>query len=334
MGERLIEEYRGGSLENIHFGHICGVDESGSVVYRTGDPEWVTFMRSAAKPFQAVPAFAHRVDERYGLSDREKTIMMASHRAEPEHVEALESMKRKIGVDEEDLACGSTYPLSGQARDALLLANKPKRKLYHNCSGKHLGVMALCKGMGYPIQGYDGPGHPAQQEILKTVAYLTGCPEEQVRVGIDGCGFPVFGLSLRHMAVGYMKLACPDLIDREDVRQAAVTITRLMNEYPDMISAPWFICSQFLRDPNIVAKGGAKGVYCFGLKKERLAFALKVLDGSEEEWPLIIASILEQIGYDNRETIDRLYRLTPTEIKNDGQTIVGENKAVFKLKKV
>jgi L-asparaginase II len=104
-----------------------------------------------------------------------------------------------------------------------------------------------------------------------------------------------------------------------------------MNDHYEMVSAPWFICSTLLRDPNIVAKGGAKGIYCFGLRKERIAFALKVLDGSEEAWPIIIASILEQIGYDNQATIDRMYALTPKELRNDSNVAVGENKAVFKL---
>jgi L-asparaginase II len=208
----------------------------------------------------------------------------------------------------------------------------PRRKLYHNCSGKHLGILALCKSKGYPLQGYSEPGHPAQLEIAEAVAYLSGCPSDRIHTGVDGCGLPVVAMPLRYMAVMYMKLACPDRIESGPVRKAVTRISGLMNDYSEMISAPWFICSNLLRDPNIVAKGGAKGVYCFGLRKERIAFALKVLDGSEEKWPLIIATILEQIGYDNRETIERMYTLTSPEVKNDSQAVVGWNKTVFQLK--
>lgn len=331
MAVRLVEEYRGDTLENIHHGHICGVDETGHIVLHTGDPNWVTYMRSAAKPLQAIPVFLHGIDERYGLTDKEKTIMMASHRAEEEHVEALESILRKTGLSEEQLVCHATYPLSEKARDELVIRQQPARRIYHNCSGKHLGILALCKGMGYSLEGYDQPEHPAQQEILAVVAKLAGCAKEEVNLGIDGCGFPVFGLSLQQMAVMYLKLACPDLIEDVATREAVVRMTGVMNAHPHMISASWFICSNLLMDPNIVAKGGAKGVYCFGLRKERRAFALKVLDGSEDEWPLIIASILKQIGYDNKETIERMYRLAPPETYNDNRKLVGVNRAVFEL---
>lgn len=328
---RLAEQYRGGQLENIHFGHICGVDEKGRIIYRAGDPEWVAFMRSAAKPFQAIPAFIHGIPETYGFTDKEKTVMTASHRAEAYHVEALESMLSKIGVSEEQLICSHTYPLSPAARDELIIGDKPKRRIYHNCSGKHLGVLAWSKEKGYTLEGYAEPEHPAQAEVMDIVSYLSDCPADNIQIGIDGCGFPVYALPLQNIARMYLKLACPDLIERPEVRSAASEVSRLMNDHYEMVSAPWFICSTLLRDPNIVAKGGAKGIYCFGLRKERIAFALKVLDGSEEAWPIIIASILEQIGYDNQATIDRMYALTPKELRNDSGQAVGENKAVFKL---
>jgi L-asparaginase II len=333
MAERLIEEYRGGTLENIHYGHICGIDDTGKVILSVGDPEWVSYMRSAAKPFQAVPAFVHGIGAKYGLTDREKVLMTASHRAESYHVEALESMLSKIGVEERCLVCSESYPLSMQARDALLLTGQPPRRLYHNCSGKHLGVLALCQAMGYPIEGYADPAHPAQQEILQTVSLFSGAKKEEIQLGTDGCGFPVFALSLHRIATMFLKLACPDLLEDQRVREAATHIARVMNEYHDMVSASWFICSNLLKDPNIVAKGGAKGIYGFALRRERIAFALKVLDGSEEEWPLIIASILKQINYSNQDTIDRMYRLAPQELKNDSGLTVGTNKAVFVCKR-
>jgi len=331
MAERLVEEYRGGTLENIHYGHIVVIDDTGKAILRAGDPDWVAYMRSAAKPFQAVPAFLHGVDRRFGLTDREMALLTASHRAEEAHVEALESMLAKIGAEERCLVCAETYPLSMQARDALLLSGMPKRRLYHNCSGKHLGVLALCKARGYDTEGYEEPSHPAQRDILRAVSLFSGVAEQDIRLGTDGCGFPVFALPLRSIAAMYLRLACPDLLPDEATRKAATHIARVMSENSDMVSAPWFICSNLLKDPNIVAKGGAKGVYGFALKKERLAVALKVLDGSEDEWPIIIASILEQLGYDNRETIDRMYRLAPREVKNDGGLVVGSNKAVFRL---
>ena len=104
-----------------------------------------------------------------------------------------------------------------------------------------------------------------------------------------------------------------------------------MNAHPEMIAGTKSVCSALLQDDNIVAKGGAMGVYCFGLKKERLGFVLKIEDGSTDEWTLIIGSILEQIGYKNKTTLERLKTLFPNEIKNDNGYIVGSKKAGFVL---
>jgi L-asparaginase II len=133
------------------------------------------------------------------------------------------------------------------------------------------------------------------------------------------------------MATAYLKLACPELIADHEIRTAVQTIVRRMNKHPEMIAGTGRICSALLMDSNIIAKGGAKGIYCFGLKKERLGFAFKVLDGSEDEWPLIAAAILEQIGYDRQETINRMYELAPLVVRNDNNRIVGRNQAVFTL---
>ncbi|MFB9274763.1 asparaginase [Cohnella cellulosilytica] len=330
--EPLVLEYRGGFPENVHYGHVCAVNDKGGVAWRYGDPDAITFMRSAAKPIQALPFFLEGFDKKFGFAPEEQAIMMASHRALPYHVAALDSMLGKLGLDEGALVCKPTYPLDADARDALVAERLPQRRIYHNCSGKHLGVLATCVGMGYSLDDYDSPDHPVQRRIAALAAELAEIPQEDIRIGTDGCGFPVFGMPLRNMATAFLKLACPDLIADASLRDAVRQATGLMNAYPRMISAEYLICPNLLMDDNIVAKGGAKGIYCFGLKKERLGFALKVVDGSEDEWPIAIASILEQIGYDNRETIDRMYRIGSPNILNDNGRVIGENRSVLKLR--
>jgi L-asparaginase II len=334
MNKLLVQEYRGELVECEYEGHICGVSYTGDVIYQVGNPQHITYMRSAAKPIQAIPAFRYGIGEHYQLSEKELTIMTASHRAESYQVQALESLLSKIGINENELVCHSTYPLNANARHELVAQGKPERHLYHNCSGKHLGILAYCKSKGYSTVGYADPNHPVQQEILATLAMLSEYPVEQIVIAIDGCGFPVFGLPLHHIAKAYLKLACPELIEDDATRAAVVQIAQLMNRNFEMVSGTGLICSTLLKDDNIVAKGGAKGVYCFGLKKEKLAFALKVMDGSEEKWPLIVASILEQIHYDRQDTIDRMYELCPKAFTNGNGTIVGANKAAFQLETV
>lgn len=331
MEEILVKEYRGDIVECIHKGYICIVGDDGKVKCSIGDDNFVTYMRSSAKPIQAIPLIKRNIDEKYKLNDKELTVMTGSHRAEPFHVEALEGIMKKVGIEESELICLPTYPLGVKAKEDILRNNGEKRRIYHNCSGKHLGLLTLCRELKCDTKTYWDKDNEAQKEILKYISNLSNYKEDKVLIGTDGCGVPVFGMPMKNLATIYMKMACPDLIKDEDTRTAVKKITTLMNENYEMVSGTNLICSVLLQDKNIIAKGGAKGVYCFGLKKERLGIAIKVLDGSEEEWPLIVSEILTQIGYENEETIERLNNVFPSVIVNDNEKIVGHSETEFTI---
>lgn len=159
----LVNEYRGGLLECTHFGHICIVNGRGEVVKRAGNPHQLIFTRSAAKPIQAIPGIRAGIVEAFGLGDAEAAIMAASHRAEAAHVGTLERLLDKTGLKEEALVCAPSLPLDEHARERVLRQGGNRRRLYHNCAGKHLGVLAYCKLKGYPLDGYNRPEHPVQK---------------------------------------------------------------------------------------------------------------------------------------------------------------------------
>lgn len=257
--------------------------------------------------------------------------MTASHRAEEVHVGTLESLLSKTGLAEERLVCAPSLPLDETAKERLLRQGGAHRRIYHNCSGKHLGVLAYCKMMGYPLDSYNHPDHPVQREILATLAGLAGIPEAQISLGTDGCGFPVFALPLSALATAYLKLACPDLIGDTATAEAAKVITEAMNRHPLLVAGTGRIDSILLSDPNIVAKGGFKGVYAFALRRERVGVTFKIQDGSEEEWGMIALSVLEQLGYENEETLRKLREAFPSSILNDEGWQVGQAETVFRL---
>ncbi|HEY2491475.1 MAG TPA: asparaginase [Paenibacillus sp.] len=327
----LVKEYREGVMECAHSGHISIVDEQGKVIASAGDPHFITFTRSSAKPFQAIPAIRGGIVDYYKLSDKEIAIMTASHIGEPYHIETLEGILGKVGVQDSQMVCASSYPLDEQSREDVLRHNRNKSKLFHNCAGKHLGLLAYSAMKGYPLDSYAEVNHPLQQEIIGTIAYLAAIEREDISLGVDGCGLPVFALPLSALATAYMKLACPERIEDEPTREAARIITRAMNRYPEMVGGTGRVDSLILQDDNIVAKGGFKGVYCFGLKKEKIGIAFKVLDGSEEEWAFIVESILEQIGYSEAKTIELLKQHYMKDIYNDGGKKVGYAETVFQL---
>jgi L-asparaginase II len=327
----LIKEYRAGVMECAHYGHISITDENGKVVYSAGDPHFRAFTRSSAKPFQAIPGIRAGIAGYYNLTAQEIAIMSSSHRSEPMHIQVLEQLESKIGLGEECLICAPSYPLNEESRNQWLRAQGEKRRILHNCSGKHLGILAYTQMKQADLGSYAEPEHPVQREILETMAYMAGIEEKEIKLGTDGCGFPVFSLPLSALSNAYLKLACPDLIEDPSTRSAVETITGAMNEYPLMVGGTQRVDSVLLEDSNIVAKGGFKGVFGFALKKERLGITFKVLDGSEEEWAYIAQSILEQIGYSNRKTIERLAEVYPPDIRNDAGKVVGRADSEFKL---
>jgi len=309
------------------------VGEKGELKRYAGDPGFISFTRSAAKPLQAIPGIRGGIAEHYRLTPAEIALMTASHRGESYHLSALESISSKIGIEEGNMVCATSYPLDESSREHAI-RGLGKRKLYHNCSGKHLGILSYSKLKGLPLAEYADREHPVQREIIDTIAYMADVEPESIRLGTDGCGLPVFALPLTALAGAYLKLACPDLIGDQATREAVTTITAAMNAHPEMVSGYGRLDSIMLQDDNIIAKGGFKGVYCFGLRRERIGIAFKVLDGSEEEWGLIVQSILRQIGYSNSALLEQLSAAFSGDIYNDGGTRVGQAKTEFELKSV
>lgn len=329
----LTEEYRGELLDLIHEGYICVVDESGNVIKSAGNPDAMVYYRSASKPFQALPVIARGLDEKYGFTEEETVVFSGSHLGESFHVSAIESMFKKADMDLNDLIMKPTVPGSTDANEERIRKGLPKAKIYHNCSGKHTGAMVLQKELDPEhIKDYWKVDSAAQKEIIRTISVLSEFPQEKIDIGIDGCGVPVFAVPMKNMATAFKNIACIDTIKDDSLRKAAEKYIPRIHKYPLMMRGTGFLCSLINYDPNIVAKGGANGVYGIGLKKERIGIAFKLKDGTEAVWPIIIKEIFNQIGYYNEDTFKMLDKLNDGTIVNDNGTPVGTCKAVFELK--
>lgn len=330
----LAEEYRGEILDLVHHGYICVVDKDNRVVASVGDPEQVVFYRSASKPLQALPVIARGLDEQYGLTEEETVIFAGSHLGEDFHIAALRSIFSKTGMNPENLIMKPTVPGSREANEERIRQGLPPHKLYHNCSGKHTGAMLLQKALDPEhIRDYWKMESCAQQEILRTVAALSQYPKEQVGLGVDGCGVPVFAVPMKNIAIAFKNLACPDCIEDEQLQMAAKTFVPRIHRYPHMMRGTGYLCSLINHDPNLVAKGGANGVYGIGMKREGLGISLKLADGTENLWPLLIGEIFHQLGYENSRTHAMLESLHGGTLYNDNDSPVGRCRPVFALEK-
>ncbi|WP_286230037.1 asparaginase [Neobacillus mesonae] len=322
----IAEEFRNHQLENVHQGVICIVNENKEVIYQKGDINHPVFYRSAMKPIQAIPVFTTDIIDQYHLTDEEAALFMASQRGEKYQEEALIRVKEKLGIAENHLVCASSYPLNDAPKMDYILAKKPKRRLLHNCAGKHLGFLGYTKVKGLSEEGYERLDHPLQQEILHYLSELSEVPVDEIKSGTDGCGVPVHAVPLKNMAISYLKFVRPELIEDQAARDAVIHIGDIMNAHPNIIASHDFICSVLLKDKNIIAKGGAQGVYCLSLREEKISIALKVLSGTELLWPLLVAEILKKLNYQNEETIHDLLQLKPDTILNDDGIVIGETK--------
>jgi L-asparaginase II len=243
---------RGGVVESRHRVHAVKV-RGGEVLEARGDPGLVTFVRSAAKPFQALPL----VREYNDLADEEVAIACASHEARAEQLDAVKLLLARAWATEDDLECG---PVDGS-------------RLRHNCSGKHAGMLAVCAARGWPRQGYRLQGHPLQQAIVQEVAGATGIPADRLPLAVDGCGVVTFALALERIAAAFGDLA----VGKPD---GAARIAAAMTAKPGLVEGPgWPATELMVALPGVVAKHGADGVVCVGFT-DGVGVALKVEDGA------------------------------------------------------
>src|ERR1043166_5375597 len=188
--EQIVEVWRGPIVESRHRGHLAAVDGTGATVASLGSPDTVTFLRSSAKPFQALPSVVSGAADRFGFTEGEVAISCGSHNGEPIHVEAVASMLHKIGLDQMALKCGAHEPYSQPVAREMIRKGEAPSVLQNNCSGKHAAMLALAKHIGAPVETYDEPSNPVQQMILQTVSDFSGVQIKDIAIGIDGCGVP------------------------------------------------------------------------------------------------------------------------------------------------
>lgn len=336
----LIEVWRGPIVESRHRGHIAAVTGEGKMVAALGAPDTVTFLRSSGKPFQALPLIISGAADRFGFTVSEIAIACGSHSGEPVHVETVRSMLRKIGVDESALRCGVHEPFSAEVARELARNQQPPNLLQNNCSGKHAGMIGLARHVGAPTEDYDQWTNPVQQMIGRTVAQFSDVPRDRIAIGTDGCGVPVFGISVRAMALMYARLVSPPADFDEHSRDAARLIVRAMISFPEMIGGTSSrLDTELIKAGNgrLISKIGAEGVYTIGVLPcadwpSGLGLALKIEDGDDQRArPPAVIEALRQLGVLTKQELIALADYSPTAITNRRGERVGEARAAFAL---
>ena len=278
--------HRGQIDESTHRVHAVAVRD-GAVVEQAGDPGRVIFLRSSAKPFQALPLVRARDD----LTSEEIAIASASHLASPEQLAAVRSLLAKAPAEEAELECGPE-----------------PTPIEHNCSGKHAGMLALCRTKGWASGGYRLATHPVQHGCLREVAEAADADPDEIPTAVDGCGTLTFALPLERMALMFARLEQLD---------GGARVAAAMRAHPDLIRGPMAADSLLMRElDGWTAKGGAEGLLC-AAGPDGLGIALKVEDGAMRAIRPALAELLRRLGFETGE-------LGVEPLENSRGEVVGE----------
>jgi L-asparaginase II len=354
----LFQFTRGDIVESLHFGAIAVVEANGNLVAWYAEPELVTFTRSSAKPFQALPFLENGGMSFYGLTLKEVALLCASHSGTDEHVAVVQSIQQKTGMREADLMCGTHTAYDRKTAEAMRLRGEAPTPNRHNCSGKHTGMLAFSHMLGIQTGpdelAYINENHPVQRRILTTLAEISDLHPEEIHIGIDGCSAPNFALPLQNTALAFARLCQPDDL-AEKRAETCRLITKAMLTYPDIIGGPDNFDTSLMQaaQGRVICKGGAEGFQAFGIMpgaikpgSPAMGVAFKVSDGDLKGHnfpagdprghvrPAVTLEILHQLGVFEAQDLEKLADFGPEfPVKNWRKIKVGWASPCFTLDK-
>ncbi|MEL6352765.1 MAG: asparaginase [Cyanobacteria bacterium J06627_28] len=273
-----VQLLREGIVESTHKAYAVACDERGRVLANAGDPEIGTFIRSSLKPFQAMSVTSGGTMDHFKLTDKDLAIICSSHKGSTEQMRQAFNVLWRSDVEATSLQCptpkGAATPLA------------------HNCSGKHAGMLAVCKHQGWSLDGYLQRSHPVQKLVISKLSELLGMPADEFICAHDDCGVPTYLMQLSQIATLYAKLASGKNLEME-------RISRAMTHHPMMISGPGGFDSELMQltEGDIVSKSGAEGIQCIGRVGEGMGIAIKAVDGSKRAKYATAVYLLKQLGW-------------------------------------
>jgi L-asparaginase len=292
---------RGSKLESIHKVHAVISDKKGRVLMCAGNPEYKSFIRSALKPFQAIPFVSSGASSKIKNSSKSIAISCGSHSGSILHTREAYKILWEYDIDINNLKCPfkNTSPLE------------------HNCSGKHAAFLATCKKLNWPLESYLKGDHPLQIEIFRIISELLEIPLKHIYAERDDCGAPTLYMKLIEMAKLYSLLSSSDNAELEQ-------ISRAMTTDPQMISDHNRFDTEVIKSSHgqVISKGGAEGIQCLCKVNEGIGLALKVEDGSKRAKQAVGLHLLKQLEWiselriqDIKEKILRLSEGVQIEVK-------------------
>jgi len=329
MSDQLfVEVMRNDIVESRHFGSAVVCDDRGNVLHGWGDIEKLIFPRSALKPLLAIDLVHSGASEHFGLSDAEITMACASHQGESMHQQLVTTWLARLGLSEDQLACGAVLPDDVDSAHRLLATGQQGCRVHHNCSGKHAGFLTTALHLNLPLENFHLVDHPLQQLSLNGLSRLAGINILDFPIGVDGCGFPAPTMPLIKLALMVARFANPaDLAD--DHAQAIFRIQQAIIREPLYAAGHGTVVSELNQVTNgrVLAKTGAEGVLTAALPEQGLGIALKIADGNARARSTALLAILHHLGELSVIERKQLQAHAIPQIENSRGLVVGEMRA-------
>ena len=283
----VAEVVRSGFTESRHRGAVAGLAADGTQVISAGNTAFPFFPRSANKPLQATAMLRCGLD----LDGELLALAAASHSGEDFHVDGVRKILSTAGLTEDDLRCPPSWPLDPETARQVIARGEDSSRIRMNCSGKHAAMLATCVLNGWPTRGYLAPEHPLQQAIRRTVSELA---DEQIpAIGVDGCGAPLFALTLTGLARAFraLVLAAPGTPGRR--------VADAMRAHPEWTSGTRREERRLMDAVSgLLVKGGAEGIDAFALADGDgvRAGVVKIEDGAHRARTPVTVAALRLLG--------------------------------------
>lgn len=325
---------RGGLAECWHLGAVAVATPGGRPLAALGEPALEVVLRSAAKPFQALPLLLAGGEARFALDDADLALVCASHSGGEEHVARARSLLGRGGFGEEALQCGAHPPLGAPEAARLAARGEAPTPLHNNCSGKHAGMLLACRLLDLPAESYLAPEHPLQVRIGELLARVAGVAGPLAHA-VDGCSAPTWQLSLAAGARAYAALADPAAAELpEEIRGALARVARAMGAAPRMVAGEGRFTSALIAATGgrAVGKEGAEGVYGVAVRGPvACGVLLKIADGGERARDTVVLELLRQLGALSAAEMEALAAFYRPPQRNHRGLVVGEIEPDFEL---
>ena len=318
---KMVEVTRSDFTESTHYGVAVLINSNGEILREWGNSDILIYPRSALKPIQSLNLYKDGVAEGLNLSDDFIALTTASHHAEPIHQKMISKWLKKIKLKENHLSCGPSWPWNIKDQFEAHTKYKVKRKIFHNCSGKHCGHLAASQYKNLPIKNYQNKDHPIQKDLIKLIEDLSKYKIKNI--GVDGCTLPNPLIPLKKFAFAVAQLA-----DYKKLNEYSTIAKRIFDscvKFPEITGGSKSINSILtkLSKGKIFVKNGAEGVFVAIIPEQKSALAVKIIDGASRAAEVAIAGLLSELKIINNEKINKIKKIP---IKNSANQIIGSMK--------